>query len=204
MTTTNLKNRLIALDADGVLLDYNRAYAKAWERAFGEVPVLRDPEAYWAIDRWGLERLEGERLERLRASFDVQYWSSIPAIDGAVDACRRLVNAGYDLVCVSALQPQFADARLANLRAHGFPIDRVFATSSATDGRSPKAAALEQLRPLAFVDDYLPYFKGVPQDMHTALVLRQQRGSPNVGPELANVKSTHADLAAFADWWLGR
>ena len=203
MTTTNSKNRLIALDADGVLLDYNRAYAKAWERAFGEVPVLRDPEAYWAIDRWGLERLEGERLERLRASFDVQYWSSIPAIDGAVDACHRLVSAGYDLVCVSALQPQFADARLANLRAHGFPIDRVFATSSATDGRSPKAAALEQLRPLAFVDDYLPYFKGVPQDMHTALVLRQQRGSPNVGPELANVKSTHADLAAFADWWLG-
>ena len=203
MTTTNSKNRLIALDADGVLLDYNRAYAKAWERAFGEVPVLRDPEAYWAIDRWGLERLEGERLERLRASFDVQYWSSIPAIDGAVDACRRLVSAGYDLVCVSALQPQFADARLANLRAHGFPIDHVFATSSATDGRSPKAASLEQLRPLAFVDDYLPYFKGVPQDMHTALVLRQQRGSPNVGPELANVKSTHADLAAFADWWLG-
>ena len=199
MTTTNLKNRLIALDADGVLLDYNRAYAKAWERAFGEAPVMRDPEAYWAIDRWGLER-----LERLRASFDVQYWSSIPAIDGAVDACHRLVNAGYDLVCVSALQPQFADARLANLRAHGFPIDRVFATCSATDGRSPKAAALEQLRPLAFVDDYLPYFKGVPQDMHTALVLRQQRGSPNVGPELANVKSTHADLAAFADWWLGR
>ena len=81
--------------------------------------------------------------------------------------------------------------------------DRVFATSSATDDRSPKAAALEKLRPLAFVDDYLPYFKGVPQDMHTALVLRQQRGSPNVGPELANVKSTHADLAAFADWWLG-
>ena len=203
MTTTNSKNRLIALDADGVLLDYNRAYAKAWERAFGEVPMLRDPEAYWAIDRWGLERLEGERLERLRASFDTQYWSSIPAIDGAVGACQRLVDAGYDLVCVSALQPQFADARLANLREQGFPIDRVFATSSATDGRSPKAAALEQLRPLAFVDDYLPYFKGVPQDMHTALVLRQQRGSPNVGPELANVKSTHADLAAFADWWLG-
>ena len=204
MTTMNLKNRLIALDADGVLLDYNRAYAKAWERAFGEVPVLRDPEAYWAIDRWGLERLEGERLERLRASFDEQYWSSITAIDGAVDACQRLVDEGYDLVCVSALQPQFADARLANLRAQGFPIDSVFATSSATDGRSPKAAALEQLRPLAFVDDYLPYFKGVPQDMHTALVLRQQRGSPNVGPELANVKSTHADLAAFADWWLDR
>ena len=30
-----LNSRLMALDADGVLLDYNRAYAHAWQRAFG-------------------------------------------------------------------------------------------------------------------------------------------------------------------------
>lgn len=28
---------IIAVDADGVLLDYNRAYANAWERAFGSL-----------------------------------------------------------------------------------------------------------------------------------------------------------------------
>ncbi len=48
---------MIALDADGVLLDYNLAYAGAWERAFGVYPVERDPLAYWAMDRWQVERL---------------------------------------------------------------------------------------------------------------------------------------------------
>ena len=47
----NTQAKLIALDADGVLLDYNLAYASAWECAFGVRPQLRDPQAYWAIDR---------------------------------------------------------------------------------------------------------------------------------------------------------
>ncbi len=42
---------IVALDADGVLLDYSLAYAGAWERAFGVYPVERDPQAYWPIDR---------------------------------------------------------------------------------------------------------------------------------------------------------
>jgi beta-phosphoglucomutase-like phosphatase (HAD superfamily) len=37
---------IIALDADGVLLDYGLAYAGAWERAFGQYPRERDPQAY--------------------------------------------------------------------------------------------------------------------------------------------------------------
>ena len=105
----NTQAKLIALDADGVLLDYNLAYASAWERAFGVRPQLRDPQAYWAIDRWGVERLAGERLDQLRACFDEQFWSTIPAIAGAVVACQRLSQAGFELVCVSAVQPQFAD-----------------------------------------------------------------------------------------------
>ena len=96
-------SKLMALDADGVLLDYNLAYAAAWERAFGTRPQLRNPQAYWAIDRWGVATLEGEALNRLRASFDEAYWSSIPANSGAVQACEALVAAGYELVCVSAV-----------------------------------------------------------------------------------------------------
>jgi len=48
---------IIALDADGVLLDYNAAYRFAWYRAFGELPELLDANAYWAIDRWNVRRL---------------------------------------------------------------------------------------------------------------------------------------------------
>lgn len=49
--TWRMTNRVIALDADGVLLDYGLAYATAWPKAFGVYPRERDAKAYWPIDR---------------------------------------------------------------------------------------------------------------------------------------------------------
>ena len=193
---------VIALDADGVLLDYSKAYARAWERAFDWRPVERDPSAYLPMDRWGVERLVGEPLERFRACFDTEFWSTIPAIDGAIEGCNALYDAGFSLVCVSALELHHEAARLQNLRAHGFPIERVVATGATASKCSPKASALAELDPEAFVDDYLPYLRGLKDSIHTALVLRQPTGSPNVGPELASIGSRHVDLLAFVRWWL--
>jgi len=195
---------LIALDADGVLLDFHLGYAAAWQRAFGVAPAERDPLAYWPIDRWVVERLDPARRGRFRAAFDEQFWTTVPAIDGAVDACHRLVAAGFDLVCVSALDLEFEAARLRNLRDLGFPIERVIATGNAEGARSPKADTIEALRPVAFVDDYVPYMRGVPGHVHTALVLRAPNGSPNAGPDMALAKSVHDDLAGFTDHWLAR
>ena len=192
----------IALDADGVLLDYSSAYADAWATAFGERPVWRDPEAYWPIDRWAVERLQGERLAKFRAAFDEQFWSTVPAIAGAVEACHRLVEAGYRLVCVSAVDGVFAAARRHNLKTLGFPIAEMIATTGDDGEVSPKAAALAKLQAIAFVDDYLPYHRGIKPPVHKALILRGSRGSPNIGPELAFIDSQHANLEAFADWWL--
>ena len=193
---------LIALDADGVLLDFNLGYAGAWQRAFGQLPAERDPLAYWPMDRWHVERLDAPARARFRKSFDEHFWATVPAITGAVDACHRLRQAGFDLICVSALDLEFQSARLRNLRELGFPIERVIATGNEISERSPKADVMAQLRPIAFVDDYLPYLRGLPSDVHTALILRSPNGSPNTGDELVLAKSTHLDLAAFADHWL--
>ena len=195
---------LIALDADGVLLDFHRGYAGAWERAFGKVPAELDPLAYWPIDRWQVERLEAAERAHFRRHFDECFWTTVPAIAGALDACHRLHDAGFELVCVSALDSEYEAARLRNLRAHGFPIERVIATGNAEGARSPKADAIETLRPLAFVDDYLPYLRGLPKDVHTALVLRAPNGSPNSGADMVLAKSVHQDLADFAGYWLSR
>ena len=125
-------------------------------------------------------------------------------LNGAIAACQRLHDAGYDLVCVSALDLEHESARLRNLRDHGFPIERVIATGNAPGERSPKADAIAALGPEAFVDDYLPYLRGVPGHVHTALVLRAPNGSPNEGVELSLAKSVHDDLPGFADFWLKR
>ena len=195
---------LIALDCDGVLLDFHLGYASAWQRAFGHAPAERDPLAYWPMDRWHVERLDTSRRAQFRAAFDEHFWRTMPPLEGALDACHRLQSAGFDLVCVTALDFEFEAARLRNLRDLGFPIERVIATGNAEGERSPKADALEALNPIAFVDDYAPYMRGVPGHVHTALVLRAPNGSPNVGADMALAKSVHADLAGFTDHWLGR
>ena len=195
---------LIALDCDGVLLDFQLGYASAWQRAFGHAPAERDPLAYWPMDRWRVERLDTERRAVFRAAFDEHFWTTMPPIDSAVQACQRLHDAGFELICVSALDLAFEPARLRNLRTLGFPIERVIATGNAEGARSPKADAIERLQPVAFVDDYLPYMRGLPDHVHTALVLRGPNGSPNVGADLALAKSLHPDLAGFAAHWLAR
>lgn len=194
---------LIALDCDGVLLDFHAGYAAAWARAFGAPPAERDPLAYWPMDRWQVERLDAAGRLRFRAAFDADFWRTMPALPGALQACVRLHGAGHDLVCVTALDGEFEAQRLRNLRDLGFPIERVVATGNAAGARSPKADAIEALRPVAFVDDYAPYMRGVPDHVHTALVLRAPNGSPNVGDDLALAKSQHADLADFVQHWLG-
>jgi hypothetical protein len=195
---------LIALDCDGVLLDLNLAYATAWERYSGTYPAEIDPHAYWHHERWNVQRLSGEQMIVFRAFFDEDFWSELPQIAGAVQACHRLRAAGHELVCVTALEDKFAKARLTNLQAHGFPITKVFATGHQAGSVSPKAEVIHQLQPAAFVDDFLPYMDGISADIHTALILRGPNGSPNVGPALSVVGSTHADLSAFADWWLAK
>lgn len=194
---------VIALDADGVLLDYGLAYAGAWQKAFGAYPRERTPSAYWPMERWEVHRLEGDHLEVFRRAFDNDFWASIPSLPGAVDACRNLVSAGYELICVTALASEFRVARERNLRQHGFPIDLVHVTDHVVTAASPKADTLNALKPLAFVDDFLPYFLGVDSRIHRALVVRDPVGSPNAGELLGHVDSQHQDLASFAKWWLG-
>lgn len=199
-----MKKPIIALDADGVLLDYNLAYASAWERAFGVYPREKDPDAYWAMDRWEVERLSGDRLDQLRERFDASFWERVPAMPGALEACHALHGAGFGLVCVTALPDRFATARQSNLRKLGFPIDTVITTDNVSNGRSPKADALHALKPVASVDDFLPYMVGVPTGIHLALILRNGNGSPNTGEHLHKVTSTHGSLLEFSRWWIGR
>ena len=198
------KKPLIALDCDGVLLDFNLAYAKVWERFTGIYPTQLDPMAYWHIDRWSVRKLSGEHLAHFQVFFDSDFWSTIPPVPGAVQACNCFHQQGYELVCVTALNESLAGARLKNLQDHGFPIEKVYATGNSAGQHSPKKEIVHALSPVAFVDDYLPYFNGIDSSIHTALILREPNGSPNTGSGLEAISSVHLNLVAFTEWWLAR
>jgi hypothetical protein len=99
------------------------------------------------------------------------------------------------------LDEVFADARRHNLVTLGFPIAEVIVTASVGHDVSPKRASIERLMPAAFVDDYLPYHRGIPVEVHKALILREPNGSPNVGWDSGMVDSSHDDLRTFSTWW---
>jgi phosphoglycolate phosphatase-like HAD superfamily hydrolase len=196
--------KIIALDADGVLLDYNLAYAGAWQRAFGQYPSEKEPSAYWAIDRWNVARLVDEDLAKFKRCFDELFWSSIPALGGALEACKSLDAAGFELVCVTALAAEFGVARQENLLRLGFPIHKVYTANTDCTDRSPKADVLNALKPVAFVDDYLPFLRGIDNGIHSALIHRSATKSPNTGEFVCAVASQHDDLGEFARFWLAK
>jgi FMN phosphatase YigB (HAD superfamily) len=197
------RSTLIALDCDGVLLNYNLVYPAVWKRAFGTELVMRDPRFYHACRVYGVDLSDPQVSARFHAAFDEEVWQSIPAMPGAVQACRDLVRRGHELVCVSSMPREFAPARNKNLQALGFPVQAVVATGhGAVAGANPKLEALTRLAPCAFVDDLARNFIGLPREVYKALIEPGHEDSPNVGlPRVHD--SAHRSLADFASFWLG-
>lgn len=195
------KRPIIALDVDGVLLDYSSAYALAWQRAFGKHPTEVKPNAFWPHERWGIPWLEGEQLKQFKAQFDEVFWSTLPALPGTVEACHQLVDAGYELIAVTAIDSQWLRARMKNLQLHGFPILQVIATGGAIhDQPNPKAEVINRIRPAVFVDDYPPFLEGIHTDVHKVLIYPPQRGG-NADEQIGLFESTHPTLNVFAQEW---
>lgn len=196
---------LIALDADGVLLDYSLAYARAWERAFGVFPKEINPNGLTPLERWDVEHLQGIDLEYFKSFFDEDFWSTIPAMPEAIEACELLVANGYELVCVTAMESKWRQARQRNLKALRYPIDVVIATGKAVENHlSPKARTINTLKPQAFVDDHIPYFVGIDLNIHRALVIGQHRASISESVRTSSISSTHSCLMDFCQYWLLR
>ena len=151
---------LICLDCDGVLLDYNLAYASQWERVFGYYPKEKDPKGFFPLERWNIPMFDDEQKKQWNDHSDFHFWSTMSPIPGALESCQRLVDYGYDLVCVSAIDPKHLEARKKNLLDLGFPLKDVIATGRTAEG-NPKARIINELSPAFFVDDHLPYFKGI-------------------------------------------
>lgn len=127
------KKPVIALDADGVLLDYKIAWGKVYSDHFGVGLSVADPMAFFTTRYWGLESPEPDS-PFWKAFSDNDTWAKMPAIPGAIQACHRLKALGYDLVCVTSMPTEFEARRLHNLQSLGFPIDRVLAT-----GKNPNS-----------------------------------------------------------------
>jgi hypothetical protein len=197
-----MKKRIFALDADGVLLNYNRAFPGVYQKAFGKPLELIRPDAYHATNAYGLTLAKGTpEYDQFYAHFGYEAWSTMPVYDGVVEACHALHQAGYTLVCVTSMPPEFEQARMENLRAHGLPFEQVIATGR-YKGINPKLEVLQQLQPVAFADDLAHNFHGLDGSVHKGLIDYGNYDSPNRTLDLSVADSTHSSLLEFVTWWL--
>lgn len=192
------------VDCDGVCLDYNAVFPQVWLKAFGERLKVVRTDSYHARHRYGLGTLSPAQHRVFKEHFGAGEWGRMPALPGAVQGCAALVRAGYEVVCVTAMPPEYQAERLANLQALGFPIHRVIATGPARPGANPKLTAIEELEPELFVDDLAMNFLGVPERVHTALVDQDLWDSPNHDSASPLPSSRHRSLGDFAAWWVDR
>jgi phosphoglycolate phosphatase-like HAD superfamily hydrolase len=174
------RSLLIALDADGVLLDYNRAFGAMWKDYFNLLTLEAcDTSAYHATRYWGVEA--PERGHGFWDHFDQHGWRAMPAMAGAVEACQALAEAGHRLICVTSMPEHRAADRLHNLQTLEFPIERVIATGSKFGSTAnPKKEAIEELNPDWFVDDELRKLKDL-DGINLVLINPGHSDCPNRG-----------------------
>jgi len=195
--------KIIALDCDGVLIDYNAHYPTVWEAAFGEKLSVKNPGYHHAHNEYDCTFEDQEQKSRFYSAFDGKQWENMPVISDAFDACNELVSMGYELVCVTSMPEEFLEFRERNLKLHNFPISKTYAVGRdrSRSVYNPKLEALLEINPVAFVDDYAANFINMEETkIHRALIYRNQPDSPSKNwLHLAN--STHTNLQDFVDFW---
>jgi phosphoglycolate phosphatase-like HAD superfamily hydrolase len=199
---------LIALDADGVLVDYNRTFGRIWELHFGDSLTELEPRAYHVHNRYGITAPPGGHP--FWDHFDRDGWSNMDAMPGAVVACQRLAAAGYRLVCVTSMPGHRREDRASNLARLGFPIDEVIAVGAHTKApawpggdrsvrSNPKKAAIEELAPEWFIDDDLHKLKDLPDTVGTVLLDPGYPDNPSHGQPDHFLRARVHDLGEFAE-----
>ncbi|MFL9611138.1 5' nucleotidase, NT5C type [Methylobacillus sp. Pita2] len=139
-----MMNRVVCVDADGVLVDFLRVWSQAMQDVLGKsMPLLRNQ--YPLADRYGLQPYE---LDAVWHHFNTQnLWESLPEMPGAVEAIRLLREHDYQVNVVTMIEPEILPARLNNFEAIGMPMVPVHVCSGT------KEHILRKLGAVAHFDD---------------------------------------------------
>lgn len=193
-------NKLLALDGDGVIFDYRKAFPGVWKRAFGTTIEMVEPNAYHATTAYGIQWESKEQEAEFFKHFDEDAWSTMELMPGADEACDKLVKAGFELVIVSSMNHRFGEARLKNCELHSLPIKTVHAVKRVGD-ENPKLEILHKLKPLALVDDLVDNFEGLDPSIYRAFINYERIDCPSKGRAIP-FDTWHYCLLGFADYWI--
>lgn len=167
LTWALLPGRPIAVDCDGVILDFDQVFPLIGEHALGR-PLPRLNRIYELDVRYGLTPDDLGRVFQAYLTHP-QGWQGLPLIDGAASVLRALRALGHPLHVVTGIDPALSDLRVANLAAHGIEIDDIHCVGM---GRQSKRDVIARLDPGMFFDDRLHLLEEVPAVPHRVWIDR--------------------------------
>lgn len=180
--------KMIVLDCDHVLLDYNKAWAELYKKYFKRELFATNPKAYYACEYWGVDWKDKQHEEQeFYDHFTHNGWRDMEALEGAIEATQILHDVGYKIFVVTRMPKCGEEARTANLKDLGFKFDSVIGTGDSFYD-NPKKPYIEALQPDYFVDDMIMNFKGIDTNKKTKFVWL------DIGlehPENTSLRETH-------------
>lgn len=142
---------LVVSDVDGVLLDFYSGAARVLEDMLGR-PMVKVDNRPATKFRYGLT---DEQYQAMRQEMRTHPhgWGNLPTLPGAVEAVHRLNRAGYDVLFLSSCGQSLFDLRRQNLDLLG--LDHCQLVCVEDHEKNAKGIVLDQLRPVAFIDDHM-------------------------------------------------
>lgn len=178
-----MKNKILAFDCDGVLLDYNQSFYNAYKKAFEKELQIVMPGAYHAVNEFGMQNIPKEEMKVILDKLcNVGLWSDMPALNNTLNVINTLSN-NYEIICITSMPKKYEEERFNNLKNLGFNISTVYATERVNKTDNPKKDCIEKINPIIFVDDLLSNFENVNCDTKLIYLNNGQPDSPNVGKE---------------------
>lgn len=163
-----MSEKIIAIDGDWVMLDYNASFKKSYEKEFGVQLTSVIPNAFHAIKEFGLKDINTAEKDRIFVKHNM--WREMSALGNAVEMVNAISDMGYKVVCLTTMPEKHEADRLYNLQNLGFKVTQVIAAERKLEGpANPKKHYIENYKPVAFIDDLLKNFQGC-ENLGTELV----------------------------------
>ena len=114
---------LLALDVDGVILNFDSFYSKFAYEKFGV--TIQDKTAWNMTKRYGLSDSQDKEVWRM---INESNWTGLPFFDDtkqAVEIINQLqFKSNLEVIFVSSFNQQYFDGRFHDLQCAGFNIDK--------------------------------------------------------------------------------
>ena len=116
---------LLALDVDGVILNFDKFYAAFAYEKFGV--TIQDTTAWNMTQRYGLSDIQDKEIWKM---INESNWTKLPVFEDvqqAVEIINQLClqsKSNLDVIFVSSFNQQYFDGRFHDLQCAGFNLDK--------------------------------------------------------------------------------